>query len=169
MMLSSSWTNSHVIRPDGNASPVGVLLRGPRKTLTSSPCRRGRRARWTAVRVKPYREGTPSRRQFRGNLARRCLYLAARRSCLDRWLDEPDRYPDEPEYPGEPRIHPETQWALFNRYCDESSAWTNPALADAPGADPDRPPPPAPVTPLEALTLARLMSESFRKSYIWLI
>jgi Domain of unknown function (DUF4158) len=43
--------------------PVGVLLRGPRKTLTSSPCRRGRRARWTAVRVKPYREGTPSRRQ----------------------------------------------------------------------------------------------------------
>lgn len=72
-------------------------------------------------------------------------------------LDEPDRYPEEDEYPGEPSIHPERQWQILRAYYDQDfRRATGEQTAD-------------PIRPIEALAVARLVVEQTRRAYWGLV
>lgn len=71
---------------------------------------------------------------------------------LERWVE-----PGE----GEPRIRPDRQWRLFRRFLDqeEREGFRRPVSEGDEGS----------VTALEALALARLIVDSLRGSFPWLI
>jgi hypothetical protein len=79
---------------------------------------------------------------------------------LERWLDESRWYPHEEEYPGDPEIRPETQWRLLHQYFDQDM---DALMASMPQPPADR------IGPIEALALARLLSDGIRMAYWGLI
>lgn len=78
---------------------------------------------------------------------------------LQRWLDESRWCPGDEEYPGDPEIHPERQWRILRDYFDQDF---DAALGKQKHPD-------AQIHPLEALALARLLSEGLRKGYWGLV
>lgn len=79
-------------------------------------------------------------------------------SILRDYLDESRWYPEDPEYPGEPEIDPETMWRALRNYYDDK-------LNEAMGGDRRH----DPVAALEALALARLLSEDLREQFWGLV
>lgn len=76
---------------------------------------------------------------------------------LARFLDAPEWYPSDEEYPGDPKISPETLWKVLRQYHKQQDA-------DALGlyGGPEAFPAEERVTALEALTCVRLLMEALR-------